>query len=98
MAISEDKALEILLDLIRKPETQAVDLPRIWSELLTIFNHAFAPVVEETKKKKRRRAVNPNIGWPQGVSRDEYRIWTSPFRAGNYDSHTMKKYGVPFLS
>jgi hypothetical protein len=29
--------------------------------------------------------------------RDEYRIWTSPFRAGNYDSHTMKKYGVPFL-
>ncbi len=28
---------------------------------------------------------------------DEYRIWTSPFRAGNYDSHTMKKYGVPFL-
>jgi membrane-associated phospholipid phosphatase len=28
---------------------------------------------------------------------DEYRIWTSPFRAGNYDSHTVKKYGVPFL-
>jgi membrane-associated phospholipid phosphatase len=28
---------------------------------------------------------------------DEYRMWTSPFRAGNYDSHTMKKYGVPFL-
>ena len=28
---------------------------------------------------------------------DEYRIWTSPFRVGNYDSHTMKKYGVPFL-
>src|SRR5437773_2258414 len=28
---------------------------------------------------------------------DEYRIWTSPFRAGNYDSHTMKKYGAPFF-
>src|SRR5207249_1772383 len=28
---------------------------------------------------------------------DEYRIWTSPFRAGSYDSHAMNKYGVPFL-
>jgi membrane-associated phospholipid phosphatase len=28
---------------------------------------------------------------------DEYRLWTSPFRPGNYDSHTMKKYGLPFL-
>jgi len=30
-------------------------------------------------------------------TRDEYRLWTSPFRASNYDSHTMKKYGLPFL-
>jgi len=29
--------------------------------------------------------------------RDEYRIWTSPFRPRNYKSPTMKKYGVPFL-
>jgi len=28
---------------------------------------------------------------------DEYRMWTSPFRPSNYDSHTMKKYGLPFL-
>jgi hypothetical protein len=28
---------------------------------------------------------------------DEYRLWTSPFRTSNYDSHTMKKYGLPFL-
>lgn len=28
---------------------------------------------------------------------DEYRLWTSPFRASNYDSHTMRKYGLPFL-
>jgi hypothetical protein len=30
-------------------------------------------------------------------SYDEYRLWTSPFRAGNYDSHMMRKYGLPFL-
>jgi hypothetical protein len=28
---------------------------------------------------------------------DEYRLWTSPFRFSNYDSHTMKKYGLPFV-
>ena len=28
---------------------------------------------------------------------DEYRIWTGPFRAQSYDSHVMKKYGLPFL-
>jgi hypothetical protein len=28
---------------------------------------------------------------------DEYRMWTSPFRPSNYDSHTMKKYGLPFI-
>src|SRR5690348_444394 len=28
---------------------------------------------------------------------DEYRIWTSPFRSGNYDSHTMRKYVLPFV-
>jgi len=29
--------------------------------------------------------------------RDEYCMWTSPFRPSNYDSRTMKKYGLPFL-
>jgi membrane-associated phospholipid phosphatase len=28
---------------------------------------------------------------------DEYRMWTSPFRAHNYSSHTMEKYGIPFI-
>jgi membrane-associated phospholipid phosphatase len=28
---------------------------------------------------------------------DEYHIWTGPFHASNYDSYTMKKYGLPFL-
>src|SRR5262245_45952245 len=28
---------------------------------------------------------------------DEYQLWTSPFRGSNYDSHTMRKYGLPFL-
>jgi membrane-associated phospholipid phosphatase len=29
---------------------------------------------------------------------DEYRMWTSPFRIGDYDRHTMVKYGLPFLA
>ncbi len=29
---------------------------------------------------------------------DEYRMWTSPFRVSDYDSHTMVKYGFPFLA
>jgi membrane-associated phospholipid phosphatase len=28
---------------------------------------------------------------------DEYRIWTGPFRKSNYDTHTMRKYGIPFI-
>jgi hypothetical protein len=28
---------------------------------------------------------------------DEYRMWTSPFRFNDYDSHMMFKYGLPFL-
>jgi hypothetical protein len=75
MTIAAEKALEILLELIRKPESPANDIPRIWNEVLGVYNAAFAPPVEEPKKKKRRRPANPNIGWPQGVSRDEYRTW-----------------------
>ena len=30
-------------------------------------------------------------------SQDEWRIWTSPFRRSSYGSHTVKKYGIPFL-
>jgi membrane-associated phospholipid phosphatase len=33
----------------------------------------------------------------RSLAHDEYRIWTAPFRRGNYDSHSMKKYGLPFL-
>ena len=28
---------------------------------------------------------------------DEYRMWSSPFRLSDYDSHTMVKYGLPFM-
>ncbi len=27
---------------------------------------------------------------------DEFRMWSSPFRPGNFDSHTMRKYVIPF--
>jgi hypothetical protein len=79
MPITEEKALEILTELIRKPESKAEDIPRIWGELLNAFNTTFAPPVEEPKKKRRKRRVagvlSPNLGWPQGVSRAEYKMW-----------------------
>src|SRR5260221_6983557 len=30
-------------------------------------------------------------------SQDEWRMWTSPFHLSTYGSHTVKKYGIPFL-
>lgn len=79
MPIAEEKALEILNELIRKPESRAEDIPRIWGELLTTFNATFAPPIEEPKKKRRKRraagSLSPNLGWPAGISRSEYSMW-----------------------
>lgn len=78
MPIAEDKALEILTELIRKPDSKSEDIPRIWGELLSAYNSNFnPPVVEEKKKRRKRRTgpMSPNLGWPQGVSRAEYGAW-----------------------
>lgn len=29
--------------------------------------------------------------------KEQYRMWTAPLRPGNYDTHSMSKYGLPFL-
>ncbi|MDB5097438.1 MAG: hypothetical protein JWM80_1859 [Cyanobacteria bacterium RYN_339] len=75
MPIAEDKALEILAELIKKPESKAEDIPRIWSEIMGVYNTQFAPPAEPPAKKRRRRPANPNIGWPAGVKREEYKAW-----------------------
>jgi hypothetical protein len=77
MPISEEKAFEILQELIKKPESKAEDLARIWSQLIDVYNQNFSPTSEETKKKRRRKRVSgsPNLGWPAGVSRAEYKLW-----------------------
>jgi hypothetical protein len=75
MPIAEDKALEILAELIKKPESKAEDIPRIWNEIMGVYNTQFAPPVEPPAKKRRRRPANPNIGWPAGVKREEYKAW-----------------------
>jgi hypothetical protein len=77
MPIAEDKALEILAELIKKPESKAEDIPRIWSEIMGVYNTQFAPPAEPPAKKRRRRPANPNIGWPAGVKREEYKAWKS---------------------
>jgi hypothetical protein len=75
MPIAEDKALEILAELIKKPESKAEDIPRIWNEIMGVYNTQFAPPAEPPAKKRRRRPANPNIGWPAGVKREEYKAW-----------------------
>ncbi len=75
MPIAEDKALEILSELIKKPETKSEDIPRIWAEIIAVYNNQFAPPPEPPQKKRRRRPANPNIGWPAGVKREEYNAW-----------------------
>lgn len=82
MPIAADTALEILIELIRKPETQANDIPAIWESIIKTYNTAFAPPVVEVKKKRRKRLGNPNLqGWPQGISRAEYRAWKDELMA-----------------
>ena len=82
MPIAADKALDILIELIRKPETQTNDIPAIWESIIKTFNTAFAPPVVEVKKKRRKRLGNPNQqGWPRGISREEYRAWKDELMA-----------------
>ena len=75
MPLAEDKALEILTELIKKPETKAEDIPRIWNEILDVYNKAYAPAPEVAVKKRRRRVAGANVGWPAGVKRAEYNTW-----------------------
>lgn len=75
MPITEEKALEILAELIKKPESKAEDIPKIWGEIIGIYNQQFAPPAEAAPKRRRRRALSPNAGWPAGVKREEYKAW-----------------------
>ena len=80
--IDQEKALDILIELIRKPETQANNIPAIWEGIIKTYNTAFAAPIVEIKKKRRKRLGNPNLqGWPRGISRDEYRTWKDELMA-----------------
>lgn len=73
MPITEEKALEILQDLIKNPTGQVVDIPAVWAKILDI--HAMHFHAPQEPKKKRKKSANPNIGWPAGVKRAEYKAW-----------------------
>jgi hypothetical protein len=73
--LTEDKAVEILIELIRSPGSVVSDIPITWDSIIRVSREAFAPAVEPPVKKKRRRQANPNIGWPAGVKRADYRAW-----------------------
>jgi hypothetical protein len=95
MPISEEKALEILQELIKKPESKAEELARIWGDLIDVYNLHFSPVAEEPKKKRRRKRAlgSPNLGWPAGVSRAEYKAWKASREAvGQVDNLNPQEY------
>lgn len=96
MPITEEKALEILNELIKKPDSKAEEVPAIWKELISIYNTQFAP--EVPVKKRRRRAAGGNAGargWPQGVTRSEYMVWKEAQQADgvteNLNPHHYKE-------
>lgn len=90
MPMTEDRALTLLDSLVKactpvanaSGDDSAVantiqDLPKTYEALIAAHNAAFpAPVaVVETKKKKRKGPKNPNLGWPAGVKRADYKEW-----------------------
>jgi hypothetical protein len=87
MAISEEKALELLQELLKRPELQ--DVAKTYRELLEV-HMAFFPAAEPTPSpgedftlteiaapRRRARQKNPSAvhGWPKGVTQREYMEW-----------------------
>jgi hypothetical protein len=75
MPISEDRALDILAELIKKPESRIEDVPKIWNDIMTIYNQHFHVEMEPVTRKRRKRVSSTRVGWPAGVTRTEYREW-----------------------
>ena len=78
--MSEEKGLELLAALIAKPEAPAAEIPRIWQEIMGVYDAHYAPPAPppEPVRKKRRKKVavaNPNLGWPKGIKRADYLAW-----------------------
>jgi len=58
---------------------------------------AQAPADQKEAQPSERPADTPTT-LPLGTAflKDEWTLWTSPFRGSSYKSHTVKKYGIPF--
>jgi membrane-associated phospholipid phosphatase len=57
---------------------------------------ATAPGSRAQSNEAQRRESNPGV-LLRDFFVDEGRMWSSPFHFKNYDSHTMEKYGLPFV-
>lgn len=71
--MDESKAQEILLALIQKPGADAASVPKVWGEIMGVYNAHFAPPAPPPPKKKRRGTKA--TGWPRGVSRQLWQEW-----------------------
>jgi membrane-associated phospholipid phosphatase len=57
-----------------------------------------SPSDAQPAQYERGELFNPHpVRFIRKFAKEEYRIWTSPFRTSNYDSHAIKKYVVPFV-
>lgn len=72
--LTESQAYDVLLELIRQPNTKITEVADAWSAIILAGQSMFAPPLEPAPKK-RRRPRNPNVGWPKGVKREEYKDW-----------------------
>jgi hypothetical protein len=83
--VNEANALAVLDELIRKPETNGAYIPRIWQEIINVYNRHYSTPTEDPKKKRHRKGAKP-LGWPKGVSRQEFKTWKEyQLRKGNTD-------------
>jgi membrane-associated phospholipid phosphatase len=61
------------------------------------------PSSQNSQEEQRGGQASPPPSDPKSrtflrtFSEDEWRMWTSPFHRSTYGSHTVRKYGIPFL-
>lgn len=74
--LTQDQALNILNGLLANPNANVAEIPQIYQNIIGVHNTAFAapaPVVEKKRRRRRTNTLSPNLGWPAGVSRAEYK-------------------------
>lgn len=74
--ISPDQGLSLMNALIARGDIPAANLAQTYQDLVAVHTAAFTPAAPVAEKKRRKRrtglTLSPNLGWPKGVSREDY--------------------------